>query len=83
MPSVKNLAEILVDPHLLERDMVHSYIGENGEEKHGFGIPVKLSETPGSIRTVPGKFGEQTRKVLQEIGYSAEQIDTFFTNGVV
>ncbi len=80
---VKNLAEILVDPHLLEREMVHSYVGENGVEKHGFGIPVKLSETPGSIRTVPGKFGEQTRKVLQEIGYSAEQIDTFFANGVV
>lgn len=80
---VKNLAEILVDPHLLEREMVHSYVGENGVEKHGFGIPVKLSQTPGSIRTVPGRFGEQTRKVLQEIGYSAEQIDTFFANGVV
>jgi crotonobetainyl-CoA:carnitine CoA-transferase CaiB-like acyl-CoA transferase len=80
---VKNLAEILVDPHLLEREMVHSYVGENGEEKHGFGIPVKLSETPGSIRTAPGKFGEQTRKILEEIGYSAEQIDTFFATGVV
>jgi crotonobetainyl-CoA:carnitine CoA-transferase CaiB-like acyl-CoA transferase len=62
---------------------VHSYIGENGEEKHGFGIPVKLSETPGTIRTPPGKFGEQTRKILEDIGYSADQINTFFSDGVL
>ncbi len=80
---VKNMAEILVDRHLLEREMVHSYVGEDGEEKHGFGIPVKLSGTPGSIRTVPGGFGEQTRKVLLDTGYSTEQIDAFYANGVV
>jgi crotonobetainyl-CoA:carnitine CoA-transferase CaiB-like acyl-CoA transferase len=80
---VKNLEEILVDPLFREREMVHSYTGENGEEKHGFGVPVKLSETPGTIRTTPGKFGEQTRKILEEIGYSTEQIDTFFSNGVL
>jgi crotonobetainyl-CoA:carnitine CoA-transferase CaiB-like acyl-CoA transferase len=81
--AVKNLEEILTDPLFREREMVHSYIGENGEEKHGFGIPVKLSETPGTIRTPPGKFGEQTRKILEDIGYSADQINTFFSDGVL
>jgi crotonobetainyl-CoA:carnitine CoA-transferase CaiB-like acyl-CoA transferase len=81
--AVKNLEEILTDPLFREREMVHSYTGENGEEKHGFGIPVKLSETPGTIRTLPGKFGAQTRKILEDIGYSAEQIDTFFRAGVL
>ena len=80
---VKNLEEILVDPQLQEREMVHKYTGKNGEEKHGFGIPVKLSETPGSIRTPPANFGEQTRSILQEIGYSAKQIDNFFEDGVL
>ena len=80
---VKNLEEILVDPHLQEREMVHSYTGKNGEKKHGFGIPVKLSETPGTIRTPPANFGEQTRIILQEIGYSAKQIDNFFEDGVL
>ncbi len=80
---VKNLDELLTDPLMLEREMVHSYTGENGEKKHGFGIPVKLSETPGTIRTAPGKFGEQTRKILEEIGYSAKQIDTLWGNGVL
>ncbi len=80
---VKNMEEILADPHLQEREMVHSYQGENGEKKHGFGISVKMSATPGSIRTPPGKFGEQTAEILGEIGYSAEQIDTFFASGVL
>lgn len=80
---VKNQDEILVDPHFQHREMVHSYSGENGEEKFGFGIPIKLSATPGKIRTAPGKFGEQTRKIIEGLGYSDEQIETFFTNGVL
>ena len=80
---VKNLADILTDPLFRQREMVHNYRGDNGEVKHGFGIPVKLSETPGAIKTRPAGFGEQTRKILEETGYSTEQIDTFFANGVV
>jgi len=80
---VKTLEEILTDPQLCEREMIHTYPGENGQQKHGFGIPVKLSDTPGSIRRAPGKFGEQTEDILGEIGYSTEQIDSFIANGVL
>jgi crotonobetainyl-CoA:carnitine CoA-transferase CaiB-like acyl-CoA transferase len=80
---VKNLTDILTDPLFRQREMVHGYQGENGEKRHGFGIPVKLSETPGAIKTRPAGFGEQTRKILEETGYSTEQIDTFFAGGVV
>jgi crotonobetainyl-CoA:carnitine CoA-transferase CaiB-like acyl-CoA transferase len=80
---VKNLADILTDPLFRQREMVHSYQGESGEEKHGFGIPVKLSETPGAIKTRPAGFGEQTRQILEDTGYSTEQINTFFANGVL
>lgn len=81
--AVKNMEEILTEPIFRHREMVHSYTGESGEKKYGFGIPVKLSETPGSIRSVPGKFGQQTRKILEDNGYSVDQIDDFFTNGVL
>lgn len=81
--KVKNLDEVLQDPHFSERDMVHSYNMASGEKRHGFGIPVKLSDMPGSIRTVPENFGEGTRKVLAQLGYSDEQIDNFYTRGVV
>lgn len=81
--AVKNMEEILKEPIFRNREMVHSYTGESGEKKYGFGIPVKLSETPGSIRSMPGKFGQQTRKILEDMGYSVDQIDDFFSNGVL
>ena len=80
---VKNFEDIVTDPHFRQRDMVHSYSGENGEIRHGFGIPVKLSETPGTLRTTPGKFGEHTQEIVAELGYSAKQIASFLANGVL
>ena len=80
---VKNIDDIVADPHFREREMVHSYPGENGEMHHGFGIPVKLSETPGTLRTQPGKFGEDTARIVAELGYSAEQVEAFFARGVL
>ena len=81
--AVKTMGEVLRDPLFKEREMVHSYIDMNGAERCGFGIPVKMSHTPGSIRTAPGPFGEGTRDVLLEAGYSTDQIDAFFAAGVV
>jgi crotonobetainyl-CoA:carnitine CoA-transferase CaiB-like acyl-CoA transferase len=37
---------------------------------------VKLSETPGSIRTPPVDFGESTTAILEELGYTQEEIKT-------
>jgi crotonobetainyl-CoA:carnitine CoA-transferase CaiB-like acyl-CoA transferase len=81
--AVKSMAEVLTDPLFQERAMVHSYTDMNGAERHGFGIPIKMSHTPGSIRTPPGPFGEGTREVLAEAGYLEEQIDAFIAAGVV
>lgn len=81
--GVKTMAEVLTDPLFKEREMVHSYTDMNGVERHGFGIPVKMSDTPGSIRTTPGPFGEGTGDVLAEAGYSEEQIAAFVAAGVV
>lgn len=81
--AVKTMDEVLVDPLFQAREMVHSYADVNGVARHGFGIPVKLSETPGSIRTTPGRFGGATREILGEAGYSDEEIDAFASAGVV
>jgi crotonobetainyl-CoA:carnitine CoA-transferase CaiB-like acyl-CoA transferase len=39
------------------------------------GIPIKLTATPGSVRTMPAGPGEHTDDILRELGYSDTQID--------
>jgi len=81
--GVKTMEEVLNEPLFKKREMVYSYTDMNGAERHGFGIPVKMSHTPGSIRTPPGTFGEGTRDVLTEAGYSDAEIESFVLAGVV
>ncbi len=47
------------------------------------GIPIKLSRTPGSIRSLPPKFGEHGRDILAEAGYEAGEIDALVEGGTV
>ena len=81
--GVQTLEEVFEDPLFREREMIVEYPDSNGASIRSFGIPVKLSETPGSVRTMPDEFGESTRNILEETGYSKEQIDCFFADGVV
>ena len=81
--GVQSLAELADDPLLLEREMVCGYPEASKDERQVFGIPVKLSATPGKIRSAPGAFGHATEAVLSELGYSAEEIALFFREGVV
>jgi crotonobetainyl-CoA:carnitine CoA-transferase CaiB-like acyl-CoA transferase len=41
------------------------------------GIPIKLSDTPGSLDTAPPRFGEHNRDVLRQLGFSDSAIAGF------
>ncbi|SEF13808.1 formyl-CoA transferase/CoA:oxalate CoA-transferase [Burkholderia sp. WP9] len=47
------------------------------------GLPVKLSETPGSVALHPPRLGQHTEVVLREIGLSAIDIADLAERGVV
>ncbi len=81
--KVQTMQEVFNDPLFREREMVYEYTDKKGVERSSFGIPVKLSTTPGSMRTVPDEFGESTRNILLETGYSEGQVDSFFGDGIV
>ncbi|HVJ55891.1 MAG TPA: CoA transferase [Aliidongia sp.] len=74
---VLELSDVTVHPHTLHREMVV----EKGDYR-GFGTPVKLSRTPGSVRTVPQGFGEATRRVLAAAGYSDADIDALIADQI-
>ncbi|HLF49806.1 MAG TPA: CaiB/BaiF CoA-transferase family protein [Methylomirabilota bacterium] len=66
--------EMVQDPQVQARDM----IVEVKHPTHGtvkeFGIPIKLSATPRTVRTAAPATGEHTDQVLRELGMSAGDI---------
>ena len=73
--SVRNLQELFDDPQLGAREMIaiveHATIGP----LRALGVPVKLSDTPGAVRTPPPTLGQHTDAVLErDLGYSADAI---------
>ena len=47
------------------------------------GVPVKLSETPGHVRSVAPELGQHTEEVLLMLGYDWEQIGGLRERGVI
>jgi crotonobetainyl-CoA:carnitine CoA-transferase CaiB-like acyl-CoA transferase len=80
---VQSLSEVLADPLFQQREMVVGIKGNDGKMSKTLGVPVKLSETPGTVRTPAVDFGASTTEILLELGYSANDIKEFGENGVV
>jgi crotonobetainyl-CoA:carnitine CoA-transferase CaiB-like acyl-CoA transferase len=80
---VLTLTEALAASHLTERGMVAGYTAPDGRPGTAPGIAVKLSATPGTLRSDPVAFGASTPDILQEMGYTAAQIEGFAREGVI
>ncbi|MDJ0622252.1 MAG: CaiB/BaiF CoA-transferase family protein [Desulfocapsaceae bacterium] len=80
--KVQNMEEVCADPIFHEREIIL-----NNEKSQGagnmFGVPIKLSRTPGSYKSPPQHFGGSTRKVLTKLGYSEEEIEELYRKGAV
>jgi formyl-CoA transferase/CoA:oxalate CoA-transferase len=73
--SVRDIGELFGDPQLRARDMVASVEHETVGSLEVLGVPVKLSATPGSVRTPPPRLGEHTVAVLaRDLGLDAAAI---------
>ncbi len=81
--KVQNLDEVLNDPLFEDRGMVNEIKDEKGKPVTMLGIPVKLSDTPGSIRYAAVGFGGSTRRILAELGYTKGEIEELIEKGVV
>ncbi|MEU6265230.1 CaiB/BaiF CoA transferase family protein [Saccharopolyspora shandongensis] len=67
---VHDVGEALTDPQVLHRNMVVERDGYQGT-----GIPIKLSRTPGEVRTAPREKGADTRRILASLGYAEDRIE--------
>ena len=80
---VHDMLEALNDPQTLAREMVvevdHSTLGP----VKTLGLPIKFSNTPGKVRTGAPVYGEHTRTVLSEHGFSDDQIAALEKQGAI
>jgi crotonobetainyl-CoA:carnitine CoA-transferase CaiB-like acyl-CoA transferase len=80
---VQSLSEVLNDPLFQAREMVVELRSRSGQKLKTLGVPVKLSDTPGSVRTPPAAFGQNTAAILQELGYTEEEIKVLQNEEVI
>jgi formyl-CoA transferase/CoA:oxalate CoA-transferase len=81
--AVRDVSEVLADPQLGARSMVATLEHPTVGATRVIGTPIKLSNTPGSVRTAPPTLGQHTEAVLAELGYDREMIASLKTSGAV
>jgi crotonobetainyl-CoA:carnitine CoA-transferase CaiB-like acyl-CoA transferase len=64
--SVRDLSEVLTDPHLEARGMIEAVEHARAGSIRVTGVPIKLSGTPGAVRTAPPTLGEHTDRILRD-----------------
>ena len=81
---INNLAQVLSEPQVLAREMVVDVDVPVAGPTKVTGVPIKLSETPGAVRTPPPTLGQHTEEVLESVlGMDEAQRNALRQEGVV
>jgi len=79
---IYTVADIANDPHYRARENIQSIQMQDGTSLEVPGVFPKLSRTPGSIKTLAPKIGQNTDEILKEIGLNESQIAILKERGV-
>jgi crotonobetainyl-CoA:carnitine CoA-transferase CaiB-like acyl-CoA transferase len=80
---VKDIAEMIDDPQVKNRGLIAEIEHPTSGRIKQIAPTVKLSATPGEMRSPPPLLGEHTTEVLKGIGYTDEMINRLSLDGVV
>ena len=81
--GVRTVDEVFADPQTVAREMVATVPHATLGEVRVTGVPVKLSETPGGVRTGPPTLGQHTAAILEELGYDRQAVRALADSGAV
>ena len=72
---VNSVDDLPDDPQVRANDYVVDYEHPQYGTIQMLGMPVRLSETPGSIREPAPEFGQHTEEILLDLGYDWDAIN--------
>ena len=81
--AINNLEEVFADPHVQARNMTVSMPHPESDALRLVASPMKFSGTPVQYRRPPPLLGEHTGEVLEELGWSPEDIGALRDKGVL
>jgi alpha-methylacyl-CoA racemase len=77
------LDEVGDDPQVKARKMIVELDAGDGRKVKQVGVSVKLSETPGSIRSLAPQLGQHSDEILADLGYSKTDIARWREEGAI
>jgi crotonobetainyl-CoA:carnitine CoA-transferase CaiB-like acyl-CoA transferase len=72
--KVYEIEEMVRDPQITHRGMIVDVEHPAHGRVRQFGVAIKLSETPGTVRTAAPLAGEHTEAILKDLGLGADEI---------
>jgi len=80
---VNRIGDMLADPQVAAREMVVEVDHPRAGAVKALGLPIKFSDTPGSVTRAAPVLGQHTREVLESLGYTGAEIDRMKAEGAV
>jgi crotonobetainyl-CoA:carnitine CoA-transferase CaiB-like acyl-CoA transferase len=80
---VASFDDLVDDPQLIHNELLTTVPHPHGGDLRVVGMPVRFSETPGTVRSGPPRVGEHTDEVLRSIGFRDGEIDAMREDGAV
>lgn len=76
-------SQVFREPQILENEMLGAVQHPKAGRVQMLGVPVRLSETPGSLREPAPLLGQHTEEVLHDLGYAQDEIEALREEAVI
>jgi crotonobetainyl-CoA:carnitine CoA-transferase CaiB-like acyl-CoA transferase len=79
--AINSVPEALQDPQVISREMVAEV--PSGSGNRFVSVPIKMPHTPLPAETAPPELGEHSEEILDDLGFSPEQIAKLRAEAVI